>query len=88
MDKTLLKQVVKRMNVLTTDIKVEGYTEQEVEQVVQQLIEDGVARKSKGISFGRNALGATGSPKEQEGYSVDEYKLKNLYRIDRMGNEV
>ncbi len=30
MDKTLLKQVVKRMNVLTTDIKVEGYTEQEV----------------------------------------------------------
>ena len=81
MDKTLLKQVVKRMNVLTTDIKVEGYTEQEVEQVVQQLIEDGVARKSKGISFGRNA-------KEQEGYSVDEYKLKNLYHIDRMGNEV
>ena len=88
MDKTLLKQVVKRMNVLTTDIKVEGYTEQEVEQVVQQLIEDGVARKSKGISFGRNSLGVTGSPKEQEGYSVDEYKLKNLYHIDRMGNEV
>ena len=88
MDKTLLKQVVKRMNVLTTEIKVEGYTEQEVEDVVQKLVQDGVARRSKSIGLGYNALGPTGSPKELEGYHVDEYKLKTLYHIDKMGNEI
>lgn len=88
MNKILLKQVVKRMNVFTTEIKVEGYAEQEIEEVIQRLIQDGVARRGKGTGFGYNALGSTGSPKELEGYYVDEYKLKTLYHIDKMGNEL
>lgn len=51
MDLELLKKVVKRVSPLTTTatkIKIEGYTDDEVNQMIQKLIDAGVLQNKKG----------------------------------------
>ena len=64
MDLELLKKVVKRVSPLTTTatkIKIEGYTDDEVNQMIQKLIDAGIVTKQKGKKYGVSvAMSAAG----------------------------
>ena len=91
MDLELLKKVVKRVSPLTTTatkIKIEGYTDDEVNQMIQKLIDAGIVTKQKGKKYGLGMLGFDTDGEEIEYYNVFETKLKELNHIDRMGNKI
>lgn len=88
MNRDLLKKIIRRIGSLSQNIVIEGYTQDEIEQVIERLVQEEVVIRVKATAYGMNALGYTGEPKEIERYELMEYKLKELYRIDRWGNEI
>ena len=88
MNRDLLKKIIRRIGSLSQNIVIEGYTQDEIEQVIEKLVQEEVVIRVKATAYGLNVLGQAGEPKEIERYELMEYKLKELYHIDRWGNEI
>lgn len=79
MNRDLLKNIIRRIGSLSQNIVIEGYTQNEIKQVIERLVQEGILIKGKASVYGRNALGYTGEPKEIESYVLMEYKLRFMY---------
>ena len=88
MNRDLLKKIIRQIGSPAPSIKVAGYTQDEVKQVIERLVQEEVVIRVKATAYGLNVLGQAGEPKEIERYELMEYKLKELYHIDRWGNEI
>lgn len=98
MDRTLLKEVVRRIQPMRREIVIPGYSHEEIQIIVDELIQNNVISPIKSTNFIPNIKNGTiregtqfPSIKTEDkvgGYEVWESKLKEIYKMDRMGNDI
>ena len=98
MDKELLKKVVTRIQPMTRDIAVPGYSKKEVEDVVTELLEQGVIMAVTGTEYipefenstikEGSVLSVEKTSKVVNGYQMMESKLKKIYGINQLGKDI
>lgn len=90
MNRELLRKVVRRISPMTREVLVEGYSKEEVEEVINELIAQKIIKPSQGITYMADPRGGriVKEGKEIEfGYDIWEFELKNKYKMDRMGKD-
>jgi len=98
MDKELLRKIVTRIQPMTRDITVSGYSKEDVEDVITELLKQGVIMAVTGTEYipefenstikEGSVLSVEKTGKVVNGYQMMESKLKKIYGINQLGKDI